>query len=327
MTEQYSRSKIPLNKVYSPENLKNLDYDKDLNAPGDYPYTRGIRLDLFGRTGWIQRELSGEGEPSTSNEQLKYLISKGQSGIDVVADSPSMAFVDPDHPFATHSIGTQGVSICCLQDFRELWQDLPLDSITISNSIPAPFTVAALFMIAKENNIPPENLRGSVVNAPFFFEDCGYAVHMPINLRLRMACDSIEFCTRVMPKFHSFLEDTYFFSEAGLDAVEEMALGFIEIRHIVRELLKRGMDIDSFAPRIAILVNCSMDFSHPTSICQNDEGGIRGQRSAVIIGGHYLSYFRLVPHGPAAVQQYCQGCRSNIGPGVCRCAGLGDIDF
>ncbi|MBW1788845.1 MAG: hypothetical protein JRK53_19870 [Deltaproteobacteria bacterium] len=260
MTEQYTRSKIPLNKVYSPEDLKNFDYDKDLNAPGDYPYTRGIRLDLFGKTGWIQRELSGEGEPSTSNQQLKYLISKGQSGIDVVADSPSQTFVDPDHPLAANSIGTTGVSLCCLQDFRELWHDLPLEAVTISNSIWSYFLIPALFTIAKENNIPPENLRGSVVNAPLFGEDCGFAVHMPVDLRVRLGCDTIEFCTKFMPKYHSFLQTTYFYCEAGLDVVEEMALSFIEIRHVVRELLKRGMDIDSFAPRIGILVDCSMDF-------------------------------------------------------------------
>ena len=85
-------------------------------------------------------------------------------------------------------------------------------------------------------------------------------MHLPFSLRLRMACDCIEFCAKEMPKFHSFVEDTYFFSEAGLNAVEEMALGLIEIRHIVRQVLNRGVPIDSFAPRIAILVNCSMDF-------------------------------------------------------------------
>ena len=80
---------------------------------------------------------------------------------------------------------------------------------------------------------------------------------MPFRLRLKMSADAIEFCAKEMPKFHSFVEDTYFFSEAGLDAVEEMALGFLEIRHVVRQVLKRGVAIDSFAPRIALLVNCS----------------------------------------------------------------------
>jgi methylmalonyl-CoA mutase N-terminal domain/subunit len=257
MTDQFTRSKIPLKPVYTPEDIKNLDYEKNLGSPGDFPYTRGIRP--AGAWTWIQRELSGEGDPKTSNKQLKHLIAQGQTGIDVIGDAPSMGLLDPDHPLAKNAVGTQGVSICCLQDFRDLWKDLPLDSITISNSLPAIFTAAALFLVAREHKIPAERLRGSVIQAPFFMEDCGYAVHMPFDLRLRMTSDSIAFCTKETPRFHAFLEDTYFFSEAGLNAVEEMALGFIEIRHVIRDLLKRGMDIDSFAPRIAILVNCSMD--------------------------------------------------------------------
>jgi len=258
MREQHTRSNIPIKPVYTPEDTGALDYGKKLGAPGSFPFTRGIRPAAAWT--WIQRELSGEGDPKTSNEQLRYLISKGQTGIDVIADAPSNALLDPDHPLAANAIGTQGVSICCLQDYRDLWKDLPLDSITVSNSIPAIFTAAALYLVAKENQVPTEKLRGSIIQAPFYAEDCGYAIHMPFHLRLRLATDSIEFCTEHMPRFHSFVEDTYFFSEAGLDVVEEMALGFIEIRHVVRELLKRGLHIDSFGPRIAILVNCSTDF-------------------------------------------------------------------
>jgi methylmalonyl-CoA mutase N-terminal domain/subunit len=96
--------------------------------------------------------------------------------------------------------------------------------------------------------------------APFYCEDCGYATHMPFQLRLRLSVDSIAFAAREMPKFHAFLEDTYYISDGGLDAVEEMALGFVEIRYVARALLARGLAIDDFAPRIAILVNCRMDF-------------------------------------------------------------------
>lgn len=171
-----------------------------------------------------------------------------------------MACLDPDHPLALNTIGTQGVSLCCLQDYRELFKDLPLETISVSSSVPPVFALSGLYLVAKEKNFSLKKIRGSVIQAPFYAEDCGYTMHMPFNLRLRMACDCIEFCAKEMPKFHAFVEDTYFFSEAGLNTVEEMALGFIEIRHIIRELIKRGVDIDSFAPRIAILVNCGMDF-------------------------------------------------------------------
>ncbi|MCP4752065.1 MAG: methylmalonyl-CoA mutase [Proteobacteria bacterium] len=258
MSGHTTRSDIPVNPLYTPEDLKGFDYDEKLGEPGSYPYTRGIRP--VGFWGWIQRELSGEGDAKTSNKQLKYLLSQGQTGIDVIADAPSNAMMDPDHPLAVNAVGTQGVSVCCLQDFRDLWKDLPLDAVTVSSSMPALLAACALYLVARDSGVPSEKLRGSTIQAPLYAESCGYSTHLPFDLRLRMSSDCIEFCTKTMPKFHSFVEDTYFFCEAGLNAVEEMALGFVEIRYLVRDLLKRGLDIDSFAPRIAILVDCGMDF-------------------------------------------------------------------
>ncbi len=259
MTALLSQSKIPLKPFYTPDDIAGLDYGARLQDPGAYPYTRGRRAGAAHSGAWIQRELSGEGTPARSNAQFRYLIEKGALGLDVIGDAPTTACLDPDHPFARHAVGTQGVSLCRLQDYVELYEGIPLERITLSHSLPAAFAVAGLYLVAKARGIEPTALRGSVIQAPFYCEDYGYATHMPFVLRVRLALDSIEFCTKEMPKFHAFVEDTYYISDGGPDAVEEMALGFVEIRHLVRELLKRGLDIDSFAPRIAILVNCRMD--------------------------------------------------------------------
>ena len=291
----YSRSGIPLKPFYSPVDTNDMIYQESLNNPGEYPFTRGRRINSG--KGWIQRELSGEGDPVRSNEQFKYLIEKGQMGIDVIGDSPTQSWLDPDHPLAANNVGTQGVSLCCLQDFRELFNEIPLDSISISSSVPHIIALGGLYLVAQENDFSVDRLRGSVLQPPFYAEDCGYACHMPIKLRMRLSCDSIEFCTKTLPRFHSYVEDTYFFSEAGLNGVEEMALGFVEIRAIVRELIKRKMDIDSFAPRIAILVNCSMDFFEEIAKIRatrrlfakmmRDEFGAKDPRSlAVVISSH-----------------------------------------
>jgi methylmalonyl-CoA mutase N-terminal domain/subunit len=302
----YTRSGIPLKSAYAAEDVGGLDYEQSLNAPGTFPYTRGIRANP---SDWIHRELSGEGDPSRSNEQLRYLIEKGQMGVDVIGDSPTQACMDPDHPLATNTVGTQGVSLCCLQDYRELFRDVPLESISVSSSVPAVFALAGLYLVAKENQVFPDRLRGSVVQAPFYAEDCGYAMDMPFPLRLRLACDSIEFCTQEMPRFHSFLEDTYFFSEAGLNVVEEMALGFVEIRYIVRELLRRGVDVDSFAPRIALLVNCSMDLFEEVGKIRatrrlfarmmQDEFGAKDPRSLAVVITSHTSGLTLTAQQPA----------------------------
>lgn len=248
-------------RFYRPDDVAGIDYAADLNDPGQYPYTRGRRVPRQSpANSWILQELSGEGSPAHSNRQLRDLIARGAAGLDVIGDAPSVGCLDPDHPFARASVGTQGVSISRLQDFCELYDGIALDRITVSHSLPSWFTVSGLFLLARMQGVDPRELRGSVIQTPLYAEDYCYAVHMPVELRLRLTLDSIEFCTREMPRFHAFVEDTYFVSDGGPDAVDEMALGFIEIRKIVRELLRRHLDIDQFAPRIAILVNCRMGF-------------------------------------------------------------------
>jgi len=260
MSTDAARPRNSAKAFYSPGDLSEIDYARDLGDPGSYPFTRGRRASLARGGGWILRELSGEGPPARSNAQFRRLIESGASGLDVIGDAPTFACFDPDHPMAHNGVGTQGVSLCRLQDFLELYDGIPLDRVTLSHSVQGWFGVAVVYLAARARGVSPEVLRGSVLQMPLYGEDYSYAVHMPVELRLRLALDSIDFCTREMPKFHSFLEDTYFVSDGGPDAVEEMALGFIEIRKVVRGLLARGLDIDRFAPRIAILVNCRMNF-------------------------------------------------------------------
>jgi methylmalonyl-CoA mutase N-terminal domain/subunit len=307
MSERYTQSGIPLKPLYTPEDTQDIEYEAALGDPGSFPYTRGRRLQPAGAV-WIQRELSGEGDPRRSNEQFKYLLSKGQMGVDVIGDTPTMAMLDPDHPLARNAVGTQGVSLCCKQDFVDLLAGLPLDTITVSGSLQPAFGIAGFYMAARQLGVDPAILRGSVVQAPFYCEDCGYATHMPFKLRLRLTSDSIAFSTREMPKFHAFLEDTYYISDGGLNAVEEMALGFVEIRYVVRDLLRRGLDIDSFAPRIAILVNCHMDFFETIakiratrrlySRMMRDEFGARDPRSLTVNIASHTSGLSLTAQQP-----------------------------
>ncbi len=251
---------VPLKPVYTPADVA-VDYDRDLGDPGDFPFTRGRRppRGVGGGTGWIQRELSGEGSPARSNRQFRALLSHGALGVDVIGDTPTMAALDPDHPMCVPAVGTGGVSLCRKRDFIELFEGIPLEGITASHSLPASFALAGQYVAAQAQGIDPGVLRGSAIQSPLYGEDCSYATFMPFALRMRLCVDSIVFCTRTMPRFHGFLEDTYFISDGGLNVVEEMALGFLEIREVTRRLLGRGVPVDAFAPRVAILVNCRMD--------------------------------------------------------------------
>lgn len=203
--ERLSRSGIPLEHFYERDDVSSGAAGDAVERPGEFPYTRGRTAHAAG--GWIQRELSGEGDPTQSNEQIKYLISKGQLGIDVIGDSPTMAMLDPDHPLAANTIGTQGVSLCCKDDYLELFRDIPLDSISVSSSVPSIFALTGLYVAAKHAGFPVAKLRGSVLQAPFYAEDCGYTAHMPFQLRVRLSADVMEFCAAEMPKFHSYVED------------------------------------------------------------------------------------------------------------------------
>lgn len=251
-----SRSGVSLKSFYSAADREGAPDE----APGGYPFTRGRLQPPHSGRGWIHRELSGEGDPRRSNAQIKYLIEIGQTGIDVIGDSPTQSMLDADHPLVAHSVGTQGVSLCCLEDHIELLRDIPIDRISISSSVPPIFALAGLLGAVETFGVPADKVRGSILQPPLYAADAAYATGMPVALMSRLSVDTIEFCARRLSRFHGYVEDTYFFSESGLNAIEEMALGFVQIRHLVRALLERNVPVDDFAPRIAILVNCSMDF-------------------------------------------------------------------
>ena len=304
-----TESGLAVEPFYRPPETGSRDYDRALGDPGEFPYTRGVRPPGSSRQMFIERELSGEGSPRRSNEQLKELLAHGQRGVDVIGDAPTVALMDPDHPYARYSVGTQGVSMCRLRDWFDLYEGIDIDALTLSHSLSPMFTVAALHALAEARGVDPARLRGSVVNAPYYGEDTGYATHMPFELRQRSSVDAIAFAAEHLPRFHSFVEDTYFFADGGLQAVEEMALGFIEIRGITRELVSRGVDIDSFAPRIAILVDCRMDvFEEIAKIratrrifarMMRDEFGAKDPRSMAVNITAHTSGMSLTAQQPA----------------------------
>jgi methylmalonyl-CoA mutase N-terminal domain/subunit len=275
-------------------------YEREIGDPGSFPYTRGARAPrpadaltaAAADDGTITRELSGEGPPGRSNQQFRTLLEHGATGLDVIGDTPTMAYMDPDHPLARHAVGNQGVSICRATDWVELYDGIPLERVSVSHSLPSAFVIAGLGIAAREHGVDPGVLRGSALQVPLYHEDTGYSARLSFDLRMRLALDSIEYATRAMPRFHACVEDTYYFSDGSIEIVDEMALGLIEIREIVRRLIARGVDVDAFAPRIGVLVNCRMRlFDEVAKIratrrlyarMMRDEFGARDPRSLAI---------------------------------------------
>lgn len=248
---------------YGPGDV-HIDYENDLGDPGNYPYTRGSRAPRARAAGeesdQVVRMLSGEGSAARSNEQFRYLLEHGATGLDVIGDTPTMASMDPDHPYAAHSVGNQGVSLSNAEDYVRLYSGIPLDSVSVSHSLPVSFGIAGFYLAARRLGYDPSILRGSMILAPLFSEDTCYSHNTPLDLHMRLAVDAITFSTEHMPRFHPFVEDTYFISDGSVDSVDEMALGFVELREVVRRVIATGLDVDAFAPRIALLVNCGMNF-------------------------------------------------------------------
>ncbi|HEY4826957.1 MAG TPA: methylmalonyl-CoA mutase family protein [Solirubrobacteraceae bacterium] len=248
--------------LYRPGDV-DIDYERDLADPGSYPYTRGSRPARtkagHESSDQIVRELSGEGRAEWSNEQFRYLLEHGATGLDVIGDAPTMASMDADHAFAAHAVGNQGVSLTRGIDYERLYAGIPLDRVSVSHSLPTAFGVAGFYGAAKRLGFDPGLLRGSMILAPLFSEDTCYSHNVPLELHMRLAVDTIIFSSERMPRFHPFVEDTYFISDGSIEAIEEMALGFIELREVVRRTVARGLAVDAFAPRIALLVNCRMN--------------------------------------------------------------------
>ena len=317
-----TRSGVPLQHAY-------LSRDGEARKAGRIPLYARPASNAHAQTTWIQRELSGEGNGKRSNAQIRYLLEHGQTGIDVIGDAPTQSLLDPDHPLAREAVGTQGVSLCRKQDFLDLFDGVPFDRVSISSSVPSFFALSGLVLAAREAKFPLERLRGSILHGPLYTEDCSYAWHLPVDFRVRLALDCIEYCSRHMPKFHAYVEDTYFFSESGLAPVEEMALGFVQLRHLVRKLRARGCCSRFFcsphrAPgqlRHGFLRRDRENPRHASPLCEDDARRVRRHESAFDVGSNHQPHFRAVADRPAAGQQHRARDSSGARAGAGRSAG------
>jgi methylmalonyl-CoA mutase N-terminal domain/subunit len=258
-----SSSGIPLKNVYTPADVGDIDYERDLGDPGKYPFTRGIHEEMYRRRVWSTRNLCGLESPIKTNERLRYLMREGQSGIAIVPDTPTQLAVDADHPLVAPQVGTQGVPLYCLRDMDELLHGIDMEQMTFSISVcsvAAPIILAQVSALARRRGVDPGKLRGSIQNDPIQARHCSYDISNPLDLCLRLCVDAIEYCVREMPSWHSLTSNAYDLRESGADSVREMGLALANSVGYIELALKRGLDIDSFANQMLVICSSHMDF-------------------------------------------------------------------
>ncbi len=257
-------SGFSVKEVYTPEDVNGIDYSKDIADPGDYPYTRGIHANMFRGRVWTKRELCGFGTPADTNKRLKYLTEEGQSGLNFINDLPTALGMDSDHPLAEGEIGIIGVPLSSLRDMETLMDGMPIDKASVSivvSTCTAPIVLAQYIALAEKRGVDISGLRGTIQNEPLKGRYCGFGPNTEHpDLCLQSAVDIIEYCTKYMPNWYTMNVNLYDLRETGINAFQEVGFGFSMAIAYINEALKRGLDIDDFAPRMAFYCSAHIDF-------------------------------------------------------------------
>ncbi|HDJ27325.1 MAG: methylmalonyl-CoA mutase [Thermoplasmata archaeon] len=246
-------SGIELSRLYTPLDLRDWDYLQKAGFPGSYPFTRGVYATMYRGRIWTFRQYAGYGTAVETNRRYKYLLSQGQTGLSVAFDLPTQVGLDSDHPLAYGEVGKVGVAIDSVEDMRILFQDIPLDRVSTSMTInsTAANLLAMYVLVAEEQGASRASLRGTVQNDILKEYIARGTYIFPPEPSMKLVVDIMEFCSKEMPKWNSISVSGYHMREAGANAVQEVAFTLADGMEYVRRAVERGLDVDSFAPRIS----------------------------------------------------------------------------
>lgn len=255
-------SDIPVRRLYTPEDAPTSEYERDLGYPGQFPFTRGVQPTMYRGRLWTMRQYAGFGTAEESNRRYKYLLEQGQTGLSVAFDLPTQMGFDCDHPLASGEVGKVGVSISSLRDMELLLADLPLEKVSTSMTINATAAILLAFYVAVARNrgIEDAKLSGTVQNDVLKEYIARGTYIYPVVPSMRIAGDIITYCAERLPHWNPISISGYHIREAGSTAVQEVAFTMANAIAYVREVLGRGIAVDSFAPRLAFFFNAHSDF-------------------------------------------------------------------
>ena len=254
-------SEFLVKRLYTPEDVRQIDYVEDLGFPGEYPFTRGVHATMHRGRLWTMRQFAGFGTAEETNARFKYLLTEGETGLSVAFDMPTIWGYDSDHPMARGEVGRCGVAISTLEDMGILLDEIPLDRVSTSMTINGPANVLLSMYIAvgEKQNVPQSELSGTTQNdilKEFFAQKL---VIFPPRPSVKLVVDTIEYCSKFMPRWNPVSISGYHIREAGSNAVQELAFTLADGITYVQETLDRGLKVDEFAPRLSFFFACHND--------------------------------------------------------------------
>lgn len=261
--EQFvTQSSVPVERVYTPADIPDLNYDHDLGNPGDYPFTRGVHATGHRGKLWTMRMFAGFGTAEETNARFKYLISQGNMGLSIAFDLPTLMGYDTDASAALGEFGSCGVAVSSLRDMEILLDGIPLDKVTTSMTINSPAAIIWAFYIAaaEKQGVPQHKLRGTLQNDILKEFIAQKEFVFPPEPSMRLVTDTIEYGSKHLPEWNTVSISGYHIREAGSTAAQELAFTLADGFEYVRWGLGRGLDIDDFAPRLSFFFNVHNDF-------------------------------------------------------------------
>ncbi len=252
----------PINRVYTPEDIRGLDYARDLNEPGEFPYTRGVHQTGYRGKLWTMRQFAGFGTPEETNVRYKELLRAGGTGLSVAFDLPTLMGRDPDHELSLGEVGKCGVNIATLADMETLFEGIGLGDITTSMTInsPAPMLFAMYLVVAERQGADWKRISGTIQNDILkeFIAQKEYIY--PPRPSMRLITDVFGFAAKEVPKWNTISVSGYHIREAGATALQELAFTLRDGVEYVQYGVDAGLDPDDFVPRISFFFNAHSDF-------------------------------------------------------------------
>ncbi|MHB1004162.1 MAG: acyl-CoA mutase large subunit family protein [Chloroflexota bacterium] len=255
-------SHVDVEPIYGPEDVEGVDYPRDLGFPGEYPFTRGVQPTMYRGRLWTMRQYAGFASAEESNRRYRYLLEQGQTGLSIALDLPSQLGFDSDHPLALGETGRVGVALCSIDDVDTLFKGIPLDKVSVSmtsNATAAPL-LAMLLAVARRQGVSFDKLNGTVQNDILKEYVARGTFIFPPEPSLRLVVDVVAYCSQNVPNWNTISISGYHIREAGSTAIQELAFTFSDAIAYVEAAVARGMDVDSFAPRLSFFFNSHSDF-------------------------------------------------------------------